>query len=58
MMANAAEVVALASPEKLNTAAPYIAGPLTELNEIITERTVPDEVLAPYRAPGVTVTCV
>lgn len=56
MMANAAEVVALASPEKLNTAAPYIAGPLTELSEIITERTVPDETLAPYRALGVTVT--
>ena len=55
MMANAAEVVALASPEKLNTAAPYIAGPLTELSEIITERTVPDETLAPYRALGLTV---
>ena len=55
MMANAAEVVALASPEKLNTAAPYIAGPLTELSEIITERAVPDETLAPYRALGLTV---
>jgi DeoR/GlpR family transcriptional regulator of sugar metabolism len=48
--------VALASPEKLNTAAPYIVGPLTELSEIITERSVPDETLAPYRAPGITVT--
>ena len=56
MIANAAEVVALASPEKLNTAAPYIVGPLTDLSEIITERTVPDETLAPYRAPGITVT--
>lgn len=56
MMANAAEVVALVSAEKLNTAAPYIAGPLTELSEIITERAVPDEALAPYRALGITVT--
>jgi DeoR/GlpR family transcriptional regulator of sugar metabolism len=56
MIANAAEVVALASPEKLNTAASYIVGPLTELSEIITERTVLDETLAPYRALGITVT--
>src|SRR5579884_756371 len=56
MMACAAEVVALASPEKLNTAASYIVGELRELSEIITERTVPDELLEPYRTLGITVT--
>ncbi len=56
MIAASAEVVALASPEKLNTAAPYIVGPLTELNEIVTDRTVDEETLRPYRALGITVT--
>lgn len=58
MIAHAAEVIALASPEKLNTAAPYVVGPLTDLTEIITERSVPDDVLEPYRALGITVTVV
>jgi DeoR/GlpR family transcriptional regulator of sugar metabolism len=56
MMECAAEAVALASPEKLNTAASYIVGELRELSEIITERTVPDELLEPYRTLGITVT--
>ena len=56
MIACSAEVVALASSEKLNTAAPYIVGELSELNEIITEYSVPDEVLEPYRALGITMT--
>ena len=56
MIACSAEVVALASSEKLNTAAPYIVGELRELNEIITERTVPDDVLEPYRSLGITMT--
>jgi DeoR/GlpR family transcriptional regulator of sugar metabolism len=55
MIASAAEVIALAVAEKLGTAAPYIAGPLTDLTHLITERSVPDEVLAPYRAQGITV---
>ena len=56
MMACAAESIALASLEKLNTAAPYIVAPLTELSEIITERSASDEILEPYRALGITVT--
>ena len=56
MIARAAEVVALASPEKLNTAAPYIVAPLSDLTEMITERTVTDETLAPYRALGLSIT--
>jgi DeoR/GlpR family transcriptional regulator of sugar metabolism len=55
MIASAAEVVALASGEKLGTAVPYIAGPLTDLTHLVTERSVPDEVLAPYRAQGITI---
>ncbi len=55
MIASAAEVVALTSAEKLGTAAPYIIGPLSDLTHLVTERSVPDEVLAPYRALGITV---
>lgn len=56
MIACSAEVVALVSPEKLNKAYPYIITPLSELTEIITERSVPDETLEPYRALGLTIT--
>lgn len=55
MIASAAEVVALTSAEKLGTAAPYIIGPLSELTHLVTERSVPDEALAPYRALGITI---
>lgn len=55
MIASAAEVVALASAEKLGTAASYIVGPLSDLTHLVTERSVPNEVLAPYRAAGMTI---
>jgi DeoR/GlpR family transcriptional regulator of sugar metabolism len=55
MIASAAEVVALASAEKLGTASPYIVGPVSELTHLVTERSVSDELLAPYRALGITV---
>jgi DeoR/GlpR family transcriptional regulator of sugar metabolism len=55
MIASAAEVVALASVEKLGTAATYTVGALTELTHLVTEPGVPDELLAPYRALGITV---
>lgn len=56
MIACSAEVIALASPEKLHTAAPYVIGELRELSEIITEKTASEEVLEPYRALGISVT--
>jgi DeoR/GlpR family transcriptional regulator of sugar metabolism len=56
MIECSAETIALASPEKLNTAAPYLVGPLTELTEIITESSVSDEILQPYRDLGITIT--
>jgi DeoR/GlpR family transcriptional regulator of sugar metabolism len=55
MIASAAEVVALTSSEKLGTASPYIIGPLSELTHLVTERSVAEEVLAPYRALGITI---
>ena len=57
MIAGAAEVVALASAEKLGTAAPYIVGPIGDLTHIVTEREIPDEVLAAYQAQGITLIC-
>jgi DeoR/GlpR family transcriptional regulator of sugar metabolism len=55
MIAGAAEVVALASSEKLGTVAPYLVGPLADLTHLVTERALPDEVLAPYRDQGITI---
>jgi DeoR/GlpR family transcriptional regulator of sugar metabolism len=58
MIAHSAEVVAVVSPEKLNTASPYIIAPLSELTDLITERSVPPEILEPYRRLGINVQCV
>jgi DeoR/GlpR family transcriptional regulator of sugar metabolism len=55
MMNSAAEVVALASKEKLGTAAPYIVGAIGQLTHIVTEKTVSDKVLEPYEAAGITI---
>jgi len=54
MIACAAEVVALVTADKLSTAAPYVVGPLREITHLITEAEVPDDVLAPYTAAGIT----
>jgi DeoR/GlpR family transcriptional regulator of sugar metabolism len=48
----AAEVVALASSEKLNTTASFVVGPLSELNVLVTDETS-DDLLRPYRAAGI-----
>ncbi len=55
MIMSAGEVVALAFAEKLGTAAPYIVAPLTEITHLVTDTSVPDETLAPYRDLGITV---
>ncbi len=55
MIASAAEVVALASAEKLNTAAPYVVGPLADLTYLVTEQSVSATTLKPYRAVGLSV---
>jgi DeoR/GlpR family transcriptional regulator of sugar metabolism len=53
MIANAAEVVAVSSADKLGSAAPYVVGPLSELTHLVTESSDDAELLAPYRALGV-----
>ncbi len=55
MIASAAEVVALASAEKLGTAATYTVGPLSDLTHLVTEPGVSEEALEPYRALGITI---
>ena|SRR5579859_250970 len=55
MIASAAEVVALTSAEKLDTAAPYIIGPLSDLTHLVTESSVTNEALTLYRVSGITI---
>ena len=55
MIASSAEVVALTSAEKLGMAAPYIVGPLSDLTHLVTDHSVSNDVLAPYRAAGITI---
>lgn len=55
MIASSAEVVALASAEKLGTAAAYIVAPIGELTHLVTERAVSADDLAAYRSHGITI---
>jgi len=55
LSAAAAETIVLASPEKLATASPYQVIPLEELSGLVTMKSVADEVLAPYRARGISI---
>jgi len=55
LSAAAAETIVLASPEKLATASPYQVIPLEELAGLVTMNSVPEALLAPYRARGITI---
>ncbi len=55
MVEGASEVAAVAAGDKFGTAAPYVVGPLSMLTHVVTECTVDEDVLAPYRAIGLTV---
>jgi DeoR/GlpR family transcriptional regulator of sugar metabolism len=55
LSAAAAETIVLASPEKLATASPYQVIPLDELSGLVTMASVPAELLAPYRARGISI---
>lgn len=55
MIACAADVVAVATADKLGTAVNYAVAPLSALTHLVTERSVPDEALAPYRALGLSI---
>jgi DeoR/GlpR family transcriptional regulator of sugar metabolism len=55
LSAAAAETIVLASPEKLATASPYQVIALDELSGLVTMASVPEDVLAPYRARGISI---
>ena len=55
MIANAADVVAVSSADKLGSAAPYVIAPLEELTYLVTESSAPATALEPFRAAGVEV---
>jgi DeoR/GlpR family transcriptional regulator of sugar metabolism len=55
MIANAAEVVAVSSADKLGSAAPFVVGSVEELTHLVTERSCADADLRAYRAHGVEV---
>jgi DeoR/GlpR family transcriptional regulator of sugar metabolism len=55
MLASAAEVAALVSSEKLGTVASFVVGQLRHLTYLVTESSVSEQAIAPYRAAGLTV---
>ena len=55
MLAGAAEVMVVASGEKLNTAAPFLIGTVSLVTRLVTDAEVPDEALQAYREAGVEV---
>jgi DeoR/GlpR family transcriptional regulator of sugar metabolism len=55
LIACSGEVAAPASSEKLGAAAPYVIGPLTELNTIITDCNASPDALRVYRSLGIEV---
>jgi DeoR/GlpR family transcriptional regulator of sugar metabolism len=56
MVAASADVIAVATADKLRAASPYIVAPVDQLTHIVSEGDAPDDLLDPYRAAGVTVT--
>ena len=56
MVAASADVIALATADKLSAGSPYLVAPVAELTHLVAEAAAPDELLDPYRARGVTVT--
>jgi DeoR/GlpR family transcriptional regulator of sugar metabolism len=55
MMESANQVVALASAEKLGTVSSFGVAPASAFTHLVTERTVPDEILDPFRKLGIEV---
>ena len=56
MIAAAADVIALATSDKLRAGSPYLVAPVSALTHVVAEAEATDELLDPYRALGVTVT--
>jgi DeoR/GlpR family transcriptional regulator of sugar metabolism len=55
MVAASADVIALATSDKLRAGSPYLVAPVADLTHIVAEAAAPDELLDPYRALGVMV---
>jgi DeoR/GlpR family transcriptional regulator of sugar metabolism len=55
MIANAAEVVAVSSADKLGSAGPYVIAPLEELTYLVTDESASSEQLDAYREAGIEV---
>ena len=56
MVAAAADVIALATSDKLNAGSAYVVRRRRRADPLVAEATAGDELLDPYRALGVTVT--
>ena len=50
MVDASADVIALATADKLSAGSPYVVAPVGELTHIVAEAAAPDELLEPYRA--------
>ena len=50
MVAASADVIALATADKLRAGSPYVVAPVAELTHLVAEAAAPDELLDPYRA--------
>lgn len=55
MIHNAADVIAVATDDKLGTAAPFVVTPIDQITHIVTESGISRQVLAPYLALGIEV---
>lgn len=55
MIAGAAEVVALADGDKLDTEMPFVVAPLDRVTHLVTDAAADEAALAPYRAAGLEV---
>ncbi len=52
MLKAASDVMAVVTADKFGTAAPYTIAPINQLTHLITERSVADKALMPYREAG------
>jgi DeoR/GlpR family transcriptional regulator of sugar metabolism len=58
MLVGSAEVIALASADKIGTAAPFLIGPVSVLDQLITETSAPADQINMIREKQITVTVV
>lgn len=56
MAQSSADVMALATADKLRAGSPYLVAPVAELTHLVAEPDTPDDLLEPYRMLGVSVT--